>query len=182
MFPELVSVLNEAYEAAFDRLEDPSAVVSGPVVTRYTSADQNLRRTFEKIVTPAGLVPWPKPFQNLRATRETELMETYPAHVVVSWIGHSETVAQTHYLQTTDAHFEKAVAHQVEHNTLETATTNKPTKAKSPEKLNVLRGSADVFANLRDERITRPGLEPGTTEPKSVVLPLHHRVTELTGF
>ena len=26
-------------------------------------------------------------------------------------------------------------------------------------------------------KITRPGLEPGTTEPKSVVLPLHHRVT-----
>ena len=26
-------------------------------------------------------------------------------------------------------------------------------------------------------KLTRPGLEPGTTEPKSVVLPLHHRVT-----
>ena len=36
-------------------------------------------------------------------------METYPAHVVVSWIGHSEKVARRHYLQTTDAHFEKAI-------------------------------------------------------------------------
>ncbi len=109
MFPELAGVLNEAYEAAFDRLEDPSAVVRGPVVTRYTSADQNLRTTFEKIVIRAGLVPWQKPFQNLRSTRETELMEVYPAHVVVSWIGHSEKVARKHYLQTTDAHFEKAI-------------------------------------------------------------------------
>ncbi len=108
MFPELASVLNEAYEMAFDRLDDPSAVVSGPVVTRYTSADQNLRTTFEKIVKRAGLIPWPKPFQNLRSTRETELMEIYPSHVVVSWIGHSEKVARKHYLQTTDAHFEKA--------------------------------------------------------------------------
>lgn len=109
MFPELASVLNEAYEAAFDRLEDSSAVVSGPVVTRYRDATQNLRTTFEKIVIRAGLVPWQKPFQNLRSTRETELMEIYPAHVVVSWIGHSEKVARKHYLQTTDAHFEKAI-------------------------------------------------------------------------
>ena len=31
------------------------------------------------------------------------------SHVVVAWIGHSETVARKHYLQTTDAHVEKAV-------------------------------------------------------------------------
>ena len=108
MFPELAGVLNEAYEAAFDRLDESTAVVSGPVVTRYTTADQNLRTTFEKIVIRAGLVPWQKPFQNLRSTRETELMEIYPSHVVVSWIGHSEKVARKHYLQTTDAHFKKA--------------------------------------------------------------------------
>ncbi len=108
MLPELASVLNEAYEAAFDRLEDSSAVVSGPVVTRYRDATQNLRTTFEKIVIRAGLVPWQKPFQNLRSTRETELMEIYPSHFVVSWIGHSEKVARKHYLQTPDAHFEKA--------------------------------------------------------------------------
>lgn len=113
MFPELTGVLNEACEAAFDRRDDPSAVVSRPVVTRYTSADQNLRTTFEKIVTRAGLKHWPKPFQNLRSTRETELMEIYPSHVVVSWIGHSEKVARKHYLQTTDAHFEKAVSNPV---------------------------------------------------------------------
>ena len=168
MFPELAGVLNEAYEMAFDRLEDKSAVVSGPVVTRYTSADQNLRTTFEKIVKRAGLIPWPNPFQNLRATRETELMETYPSHVVVSWIGHSETVAQKHYLQTTDAHFEKAViadasepvAHQVAHKTREVGKTEEQAEKKNPAKLNVLRGSADGFASLRDQKITRPGLEP----------------------
>ena len=97
--------VSEAYEMAYDRLEDPAAVVTGPVVTRYTSADQNLRTTFEKIVKRAGLTPWPKPFQNLRATRKSELMDTYSAHVVVSRIGHSEKVAREHYLQTTDAHF-----------------------------------------------------------------------------
>ena len=35
-----------------------------------------------RIIRRAGLTPWPKPFQNLRSTRETELAETYPLHVV----------------------------------------------------------------------------------------------------
>ncbi len=38
-------------------------------------------------------------------------------------------------------------------------------------------GISDPFRLLLTQGITRPGLEPGTTEPKSVVLPLHHRVT-----
>ena len=149
MFPELAGVLNEAYEAAFDCLEDPSTVVSGPVVTRYTSADQNMRTTFVKIIERAGLIPWPKPFQNLRATRETELMETYPSHVVVSWIGHSETVARKHYLQTTDAHFEKAiiqkpgiqVGHQVGHKACEVAKTGETVTASDPKKTQCFSGS-----------------------------------------
>ncbi len=95
-------------------------------------------------------------------------METYPSHVVVSWIGHSEAVARKHYLPTTDAHFEKAViadasepvAHQVAHKTREVGKTEGQTEKKNPAKLNVLRGSADSFASLRDQKITRPGLEP----------------------
>ena len=151
MFPELAGVLNEAYEMAFDRLEDKSAVVRGPVVTRYREATQNLRTTFVKIIKRAGLIPWPKPFQNLRSTRETELMETYPAHVVVSWIGHSEKVAREHYLQTTDAHFEKAIkaggeGHRQGHKACEMAKTGDTKKEQTPEKPSVLRGSADVFA------------------------------------
>ena len=192
MFPELLLPLREVFEQA-----EPGTV---PVITRYRRGDQNLRTTFEKIVKRAGLVLWPKPFQNIRSTRETELMETYPAHVVVAWIGHSEKVAQRHYLQTTDAHFEKAViskpaelvapklapqasessklvAPPVAPQTREMAKTDNPGKKTNPAKLNVLRGPADGFATLRDQKITRPGLEPGTTEPKSVVLPLHHRVT-----
>ncbi len=100
MFPELLIPLREVFEQA------PPGTV--PVITRYRRANQNLRTTFDKIVTRAGLTLWDKPFQNLRATRETELMEIYPAHVVVAWIGHSEKVARKHYLQMTDAHFERA--------------------------------------------------------------------------
>ena len=181
MFPELAGVLNEAYEMAFDRLEDKSAVVSGPVVTRYSSASQNLRTTFDKIIKRAGLVPWPKPFQNLRATRETELMESYPSHVVVAWIGHSETVARKHYLQVTDANFERAtskvLAPQAAPQLCGVIETEENTEIDENEKTVVFTAFSAEFASLPEEQITRPGLEPGTTEPKSVVLPLHHRVT-----
>jgi hypothetical protein len=68
----------------------------------------NLRTQLCKIIKRAGLKPWPKLFQNLRSTRQTELAEEYPAHVVCDWIGNSQAVAAKHYLQTTDEHFAKA--------------------------------------------------------------------------
>lgn len=79
------------------------------LITRYRSVRQNLSTQFERIVCRAGTEPWPKLFQNLRSTRETELMESFPAHVVCAWIGNSEAIAQKHYLQLTDDHFAKAV-------------------------------------------------------------------------
>ena len=61
-----------------------------------------------RIVEQAGIKPWPKIFQNLRSTRETELAETYPIHVVCAWLGNSQPVAAKHYLQVTDDHFAHA--------------------------------------------------------------------------
>ena len=55
--------------------------------------------------TSAGLQRWPKLFQNLRSTRETELAEDFPMHVVCPWIGNSQPIAAKHYLQVTDDHF-----------------------------------------------------------------------------
>jgi hypothetical protein len=45
---------------------------------------------------------------NLRSTHETELAESYPAHVVCSWMGHTRAVSAKHYLQVTEAHVEQA--------------------------------------------------------------------------
>ena len=79
-------------------------------ITRYRDASQNLRTTFQKIIVRAGLTPWPKLFQNLRSSRQTELEESYPSHVVCAWMGNSQAVAQRHYLQTTDEHFSRAAS------------------------------------------------------------------------
>ena len=106
IFPELKAYLNEAWETEADKTEF--------VITRYRSDSQNLRTTLLKVIERAGLKPWPKLFQNLRASRQTELEETFPTHVVCKWMGNSPKVAQRHYLQVTDSHFEKAVQNPVQ--------------------------------------------------------------------
>lgn len=75
----------------------------------YRTAKKKLRTRFERIIQRAGLNPWPRLFQNLRSSRETELAERYPIQVVVAWLGNSDPVAKKHYLQVTADHFGKAI-------------------------------------------------------------------------
>jgi len=70
LFPELVPYLREVFEQAQEGIEY--------VVTRYRSRGVNLRTQLERIIVKAGLKAWPKLFQNLRSTRETELAEWWP--------------------------------------------------------------------------------------------------------
>ena len=100
MFPELRPYLEEVWEQAEPGTEW--------VITRYRGDDTNLRTQLQKIIKRAGLTPWPKLWQNLRSTRQTELAETYPMHVVCQWIGNSQAVAAKHYLQVTDEHYLQA--------------------------------------------------------------------------
>ncbi len=101
LFPELRRYLDEVWQEAGDGEEF--------VITRYRGANANLRTQLERIIRRAGLKPWPKLFHNLRATRQTELAESYPMHVVTAWIGNSAAVAAKHYLQVTDDHFRLAI-------------------------------------------------------------------------
>lgn len=100
MFPELRGPLLECFEQAEPGVEH--------VITRYRNRAGNLRTQLGRIVKRAGLTPWPKLWHNLRSTRQTELAERYPIHVVCAWLGNSRAVAQEHYLQVTDEHFEQA--------------------------------------------------------------------------
>lgn len=100
IFPELRPFLQEAWDQAEDRAEW--------VIVKRRDSSTNLRTTMMKIIKRAGLEPWPKLFHNLRGTRQTELEESFPSHVVCAWLGNSEKVARKHYLQTTEDHFDRA--------------------------------------------------------------------------
>jgi hypothetical protein len=68
------------------------------VIARYRDGNANLRTQLLRILQRAGLTAWPKLFQNLGSTRETELAESFPIHVVTAWMGNSQLVAAKHYL------------------------------------------------------------------------------------
>ncbi len=145
IFPELRPHL----EMAWERAPEGAKFVIG----RYRSSESNLRTQFSKIVQRAGLVPWPKIFHNLRATRQTELEDLFPTHVVCKWLGNSPRTARKSYLQVTEAHFKKAVQNPVQsgpkvvQNPVHQARPSSATETQEPL---VLQGfseeSADIMA------------------------------------
>jgi len=109
LFPELVGPLSEAFDAA------PEGAVH--VITRHRSQaespggwrNSNLRTRFEKIISRAGLKPWPKPFHGMRASCETELTEAFPVQTAAAWLGNFPKIALKHYLRVLPEHFDRAV-------------------------------------------------------------------------
>lgn len=100
IFPELRPYLDAAWDAAKD-----GAVY---VVPSVKSGDKNLGTQFARMVKRAGFVPWPRLFQNLRASRQTELLAEYPAKDVTTWLGNTQAVAIKHYAMAQDSVFERA--------------------------------------------------------------------------
>ena len=80
---------------------------------------------------PTGLEPWPKTFQALRATRETELAAVLLLHVVTAWCGNTPKVALGHYLMTTSDHHEQASELDVVVKSDETKAARNPARSTS---------------------------------------------------
>jgi len=101
IFPETMPHLQALFDAA-----EPGTQY---VITRYRDAGQNLRTQLERLITRAGLKPWPQLWQALRRSRATELAATFPGHLCAAWLGHTQRVADTYYRMVTDADFERAI-------------------------------------------------------------------------
>jgi hypothetical protein len=157
IFPELRPHLLEAFEQAEPGTEH--------VIARRLASNANLRTKLHRIIRKAGLVPWPRTFHNLRATRQTELAERFPGHVVCAWIGNSERVAQNHYLQVTDAHLALAVKEPAEkaaqnpaHATAETTGTDGKSSDDTNEKTPVFPGLSVAFHSTHNQKAVVQGL------------------------
>jgi len=145
LFPEIRPYLERVFDAAPEGTEH--------VIQRYRRADCNLRTQLLRIIARAGLSAWPRLFHNLRASRETELVREHPIHVVCAWIGNSERVARRHYLQVTDADFEKA-----------TSNPTSPMHADGRTGPHVEKETAvtPAFADYTAVQIPPAGIEPAT--------------------
>lgn len=140
IFPELRPFLDRAFEEAKD-----GAI---HVVARYRGANANLRTQLLRIIDRAGVDRWPRVFQNLRASRETELMESNPAPAVYAWIGNTEAVATKHYLKVRDADFDRAAGVEPKVKEETTAASEEPEPEPETDSKAVARNVAQQAAAL----------------------------------
>ena len=101
LFPEVREELEKLYFVQPEHTEF--------VITRYRDPERsNLGTQFARIVKMAGIEPVPRPFDNMRASRSTDIYNEYNPFLESKWIGHSKKVAMKHYLQVREEDFERA--------------------------------------------------------------------------
>lgn len=169
LFPEIRQYLEDAQQVA----PDGSEFVFNKLRRRVDQKQSgwkavNLRTTFMKIVKRAGFDPWPKLWHNLRASAETDLAELFPMHVVCKWLGHGRLIAQEHYLQVTEDHFDRAAkpvqrAAPALQKIAEKARTGSQRISDEPEKAMLLQQLATICENLRKISLGDEGFEPPTS-------------------
>ncbi len=167
LFAELRPYLDEAWERAPEGavfVVDPRFRRSANKATGW--ANTNLRTTFLKIIQRAGLEPWPRLFHNLRASRETELVESYPVQVVTGWLGNTPAIAMKHYLMTTDDHFEAAVTGDLELTRIVAQSASRKASQRSEaahQKPHVLPTNATKRMSVQNKGMEPKGFEPSTS-------------------
>lgn len=102
LFPEIRKILEIAWAE-----KNPTAEMVFPGMK---SSAVPLRVRILKTMNSIGISRWPKLFVNLRSSCETDLADKFPIQVVTDWIGHTPSIAQAHYLQILDSHWQNAIS------------------------------------------------------------------------
>lgn len=99
LFPELENALFELFET----------IPEGAPDQIFSLTPKAAYKIIYAAVERAGLRPWSKLLQNMRATRENELVAAgYPEHVVAAWLGHTPKTQTRYYLRVLDVYFDRA--------------------------------------------------------------------------
>ena len=82
------------------------------IINRYSNRDGgvNLVQPFNTIARRAGIGDVIRPFDNMRASRATEIERDYGAKAESVWLGHSQKVAKKFYLMVTADIYDAAFA------------------------------------------------------------------------
>ena len=162
LFPELRPYLDEAFTMAKEGEKWVIPMLDG-------EPSKNLGTTFNKIIRRAGVEAWPKPFQNLRSSRQTELEQIFPTYVTCRWMGNTPNVARKHYLTVTEDHFQTAVNSGEDFGDKRGTQTPVLPRTDSHEKTRVVHevqentGFSEVVAILESGRVAGTGFEPATS-------------------
>ena len=84
------------------------------IINRYSNRVKvDLVSPFGKISERAGIGKIIRPFDNMRASRATEVVREYGAQAESVWLGHSKEVAKESYLMVTDDDYTKAAGEKI---------------------------------------------------------------------
>ncbi len=181
IFPELRPYLKELHDAVQPGLDCP---MSTPVITRWTSGNQNLRTEFQRVLEKAGIKSWPKLFHNLRATRQTELLAEFPEKDVCDWLGNSKAIAMRHYAMATSENFQRALTgnrNRERGSTGGSISTDPEVSAETGEGGRPQENTAPIAADSLREPNQLPGqdLNLERLDQNQLCYQLHHRVNRL---
>lgn len=98
LFPELSRVLGELRDVGD---ASPQSLV-------FASGLGSLQRVYTQALTRAGIELYPRLFQNLRSSASIDIFRKYGEVAENAWLGHSISVAKSHYLHVIEADFERA--------------------------------------------------------------------------
>lgn len=104
LFVDLKPFLVTLYESIDLEKRTPTEFV----ILKNRGSEAYLRRKMYRLLKKADILPWPKLFHNMRASRETELLDEFPVKDVCSWIGNSQAIAMKHYAMRREDSFARA--------------------------------------------------------------------------
>lgn len=111
-----------------------------------------------KTIELAGLPQWPRLFQNLRSSCETDLAIKHGIHVACKWIGNSPDIAKRHYLQVLESHYAEASGRAVKSAAVDGGNEGKDTGMIEPEaqitQQNTSTNKEDTGISSRQETLT----------------------------
>ena len=168
LFPEV----REHLMAAFEQAEPGTERVLSDFKVGY-----NPHTEFRRIITRAGVEPWPRTWHNLRGSCQSELVAQFPIVTACQWLGNSRLVASGHYITTTDADWQRATGGaesgaRTAH--IEAQHAPAPSRAESPESSldvdgdGVMRFSASPCEGAANESNGR--YRTRTCDPQCVIL------------
>ena len=170
LFPEIVTPLEDCRNRA---AEGDEYVIAGRL-----RSSTNLRTQINRIAKRAGLALWPKPFHNMRASFQSELMRKYDLSTACRWLGNSPVVAARHYALSTDfdGDFRRAAgiaetgpnsgpfAAQIPALHIAATTGNQmPTVPENTAKQEVFRSPAEKRSQVQKGSLGDTGFEPVTS-------------------
>ena len=174
---QLLADVRPYLEAAWDEAPEGAEYVFPDEYRRRAQgkdgwASANFRTTLQKIIKRAKILPWTRLWHSMRASCETDLAREYPLVVVAKWLGNTPAVAMRHYVDVTDAEFERAAAGgaspgkkaaQIPAQQVHAEARNgSPAELSAHKKAPAVRGLAATCDPLHNRGMEAAGIEPAS--------------------